>query len=162
MANVRFIDFAVTEVPELTDHLAAWADQLPPVGEAVPARPLLVLYDPATENQEFLHSILKAAGYQSPETEAWLLAWPRQQSLDLAALLRHLGTQQLMIFGLDLPPLGLHLQLAPYVPVQLAGNWYLLADGLAEIQAEKAAGKTAKAAALWKAIKSQFMYPQAS
>ena len=162
MTNVRFIDFQITEVPELTDNLAEWQGSVPAIGEAVNPRPLLVLYDQATAAPDFLESILTAAGYQQADQEAWLLGWSQGAPLDLAALMRHLGSEQLIIFGLDLAPLGLHLQLAPYVPVQLAGVWCMRADGLANIQAEKATGRTAKAAALWKGIKSQFLYTKHS
>jgi len=121
---------------------------------------LLVIYQEGEERQTFLNNILKAAGYHQPSEQLHLLPLQKQNTeMDLSKAIRLLNLQQVIIFGVQPATLGLHFQLANYVPVQVNHIWYLLADDLAIIQSEKAAGKPQKAGALWKAIKARFMRP---
>ncbi len=131
------------------------APSLLPLGAAAN---LLVLYLEGEGKRAFLFSILQAAGYQEPASSVYLYAVKEgSRAIDLTGLLRSLSVDRVLIFGLPLAALGWHLQLAPYVAVQVNQNWCLLADDLGLIEAEKNAGKPQKAAALWKGIKTQFL-----
>lgn len=151
----HFIDFKFIDVPELKESLYFLASQGIDIAASSPPRQLLVLY-PDGNNEDFLHGILRACGYASPSEEAWLLPWPSDKPLDLTALIRYLGSKKLMLFGQQLPNLGLHLNLANYSPVKIVDTWYVQADDLDTIRDEKNAGQTQKAAALWQAIKTHF------
>lgn len=113
---------------------------------------LLVLYD---EDLPFLQRVLKAAGYAEGEFHA--ITWPAGEPLNLSLLIRKLGVNKIILFGQDLPALGLHFQLAPYYPVTLANRTYLVAEPISSITAAKAKGNNTPAAALWRALQQGFL-----
>jgi len=116
---------------------------------------LLVLYD---GELPFLERVLKAAGYDQPAKQLHLVEWTdNKKGLDLAAILRQLGIQRVMLFGQDLVNLGLHFSVAPYFPVTVAGTTYLISESVAAIAAAKAAGNNAPAGALWRGIQTGFL-----
>lgn len=130
----------------------------PPLLPLSAAANLLVLYSEGEGKRAFLFSILQAAGYKDPSASVYLYTVGAEaRDLDLTGLLRSLSVNRVVVFGLPLSALGWHLQLAPYVPVEVNQTWCMLADDLGQIEAEKNAGKPQKAAALWKGIKAQFL-----
>lgn len=146
---MHFFDFDIVRQPAV-----------PKLEPAEEKQNLLIIFRDGEGKLEFLKSILKAAGYQHPEKELYLLPFSESDaSLDLAGLLRHLKVSRAMVFGLSPEPLGYHLRLAPYVPIEINQRWILLADDLADIFSEKEAGKPQKAGALWQAVKAQFLHP---
>ena len=126
-----------------------------------PARDLelLVIYHGELALRQFLGRILGAAGYKEPGTQLHLLEWPVDRILDLASLLRTLGTTKVILFGYDLPLLGIHLTVANYFPVTVAGVTYLMADSLEYISQAKENGDNQPAGALWSAVKQDFLNP---
>ena len=132
-----------------------YADALDRLG---PARdlPLLVLYHGELERRAFLLRILSAAGYPEPGTQLHLLEWSPTTPLDLAGLLRACGARQVILFGYEPAPLGLHFSVSQYFPVEVAGVRYLLADSLEFIETTKAAGDNRAAGALWKGVQDGF------
>ncbi|CAH0999494.1 hypothetical protein LEM8419_00794 [Neolewinella maritima] len=124
-----------------------------------PARDLdvLVLYYGELARRAFLGKILGAAGYTDPGTQLHLLEWPADQDLDLSTLVRSLNVNKVMLFGYTLPRLGLHLEVANYFPLTVAGTTYLIADSLDFIEDAKAGGDNRAAGALWTAVKGAFL-----
>jgi hypothetical protein len=118
---------------------------------------LLVIYHGDLSLRKFLARILKAAGYDEPGNQLHLLEWPAGEPLDLTGLLRELGANKVILFGYDLRPLGLHVEVANYFPITLAGVTYLTADSLEYISQTKDAGDNRAAGALWAAVKVDFM-----
>ena len=124
-----------------------------------PARDLdlLVVYHGELALRSFLQRILGAAGYQDPGTQLHLLEWPQDTPLDLASLVRVLNCDKVIVFGYALPQLGLHLAVANYFPIAVAGTTYLIADSLEYISQTKEAGDHQAAGALWTAMKEAFL-----
>ncbi|WP_116106673.1 hypothetical protein [Lewinella sp. IMCC34191] len=117
---------------------------------------LLVVYHGELARRAFLGRILAAAGYRDPGTQLHLLEWPASDDLDLTGLIRELKVTKVILFGYTTDRLGLHIDVANYFPVSLAGVTYLLADGLEYIEQTKDAGDNRAAGALWKAIQQDF------
>ncbi|MEM6396687.1 MAG: hypothetical protein AAF741_10095 [Bacteroidota bacterium] len=155
METPDFIDFKVIDLPELGESLKYLAKRGIEIEASTSSKQLLVLYKEGS-GEGFLHDILKACGYAEPSEEAWLIPWPAEQALDLTAMVRHLACDKVMLFGQQLPNLGLHLNLGHYSSVKISDVWYVKADDLDTIRDEKNAGKTQKAAALWQALKTHF------
>jgi len=131
-----------------------------PETPAVPqgGKKLLVIYRAGAEREQFLFGILRAAGYDDPKQQVGLLPLPDSVTeLDGSNLIRTSGAAQLLLFGFEPAALGFHLQLGRYVPVAVNQLLLLVADDLALINAEKQAGNTQKAGALWKAVKGHFL-----
>lgn len=144
---MHFFDFELINQPE------ALLDDLSPVKE----KKMLVFYCDGEGRRSFLFSILKAAGYTNPEAVIHFIPVTEEKyATDLSSLVRQLEINRVMIFGLSPADLGLRLQLGNYVPVEVNNCWFMIADDLAVIRDEKAAGKSQKAGALWKAVKARF------
>jgi hypothetical protein len=124
-----------------------------------PARDLelLVVYHGEIGLRDFLRRILHAAGYDEPGRQLHLLELSVNDPLDLTGLIRTLGVDRVLLFGYDLPSLGLHLRADNYQPVTVADVTYLFADSLEFISRTKENGDNRAAAALWTAIKSAFL-----
>ena len=118
---------------------------------------LLVVYHGELALRTFLQRILGAAGYKDPGTQLHLLEWPADVALDLSTLVRTLGVSKVILFGYDLPRLGLHLEVANYFPIEIAGTTYLIADSLEYISQTKEAGDNTAAGALWGGMKEAFL-----
>lgn len=131
---------------------AAARQQLPdPPAESA----LLVLYD---EGYDFLAKVLTAAGYRDLPDGVHLVVWSAaEEGLDLLALARELNAHRLLLFGQDPARLGLHLQLANFFPVTVAGRRLMLCPSLPQIAAAKAAGDNGPAAALWRGLQNGFL-----
>lgn len=147
---MHFLDFDIIRqpaTPELTASTKGSSD-------------LLVVFVEGEERRTFLGSILKAAGFAAFEKEVSLLGVrDASTAMDLSTLLlRESKISRVMVFGIEPKQLGIHFQLAPYVPITVNGHAYLLCDDLATIMTEKAAGKPQKAAALWRAVKIAFTH----
>ncbi|MBB4078737.1 hypothetical protein GGR28_001350 [Lewinella aquimaris] len=126
-----------------------------------PARDLelMVLYYGALARRAFLGRILGAAGYDEPGKQLHLLEWPADRELDLARLIRQTGVKKVVLFGYDLQRLGIHVEVANYFPLTLAGTTYLIADSLEFIEQTKNDGDNRPAGALWTAFKTDFIAP---
>lgn len=121
-------------------------------------RKLLVLYHGELARREFLSRILAAAGYDEPGTQLHLLEWPADGALDLMGLIRGLEASRVVLFGYELPQLGMHFEVANYLPIRVAGVDFLVADSLAYIEDAKNGGDNRPAGALWNAIKDDFAH----
>ena len=120
-----------------------------------PEADMLVLYQ---DNYDFLERVLQAAGYDDPQTQLHLLPWsPADGPLTLTTLQRQLGVTRTLLFGQDLPALGLHFQVIDFFPVTLAGVTYLTCPSVASIADAKAGGNNGPAGALWRAVKGHFL-----
>ncbi|PPK88644.1 hypothetical protein CLV84_1614 [Neolewinella xylanilytica] len=118
---------------------------------------LLVLYHGELTRRAFLGRILAAAGYQEPGKELHLLEWPASDDLDLAGLIRRTGATKIILFGYIPRRLGLHFEVANYVPITVAGITYLFADSLEFIEQTKDSGDNRAAGSLWGAMKTSFL-----
>ena len=133
--------------------LATARERLQP--EVDPAADLLVVYE---DDYDFLARVLQAAGYDAPQTQLHLLPWTAADGpLTLTALQRHLGISKTILFGQDLPALGLHFQVVDFFAVTVAGVTYLQCPAVSTIAAAKASGNNGPAGALWKAVKANFL-----
>ncbi|MEM9930470.1 MAG: hypothetical protein AAF840_11670 [Bacteroidota bacterium] len=145
----RFPDIELIGQPGFAEALRHLAPK------AVAEVDMLVIYD---TNFEFLARVLNAAGFEDPQVELHLLPWTEEQGgVDLAALLRHLQVNRVILFGQDLSALGLHFQIADYFPVSIAGVTYLKVPSVDFIATAKAKGDNGPAGALWRAVKAGFM-----
>lgn len=145
----HFFDFDLIRQPEPLDIAE---------GQALAAE-LVVLFLEGEERKDFLLNILKAAGYTNPKEEVLFLPLSEgNAAFDLSTLLLRQSKKPrgVLIFGLKASALGLHFNLGNYIPVEVNGVVYLLADDLLQIKNEKAAGNAQKAGALWRAVKATF------
>lgn len=159
MQDADFIDFQLVDLPELKDSLAYLSERKVNLEDPDTGRQLLILYEQGGDT-DFLKGVLNACGYEDPENQAWLVPWPIDRRLDLTTLQSHLGSDMVLLFGQSMVSLGLHLNLATYTPLSLGETTYLKADALNTIRDEKLEGKPQKAAALWQALKTRFLYKQ--
>ncbi|MTB52851.1 hypothetical protein [Lewinella sp. W8] len=142
-----FLNFQLIGQPDRDPHTATLIPD--------PAKDTLIVY---RGELPFLQRILAAAGYDNPAEQLHLLSWPDpEQSLDLADLTRHLLVSKVILFGQNLPALGLHFQLTDYFPAEIAGKRFLKAPALTEIKSAKEAGNNVPAGSLWKAIQNGFL-----
>ena len=118
---------------------------------------LLILYD---GDLPFLERVLLAAGYPTPREDCYLLQRdPDAASLSLTELLTDLGVSRALLFGQDLPALGLHFRMAKYVPLTIGTTTYMTCDPVAAISAAKDGGDNKPSRALWGGIQAAFVYP---
>ncbi len=96
-----------------------------------------------------LENILKATGHSITETD--ILNLSTLPSSDARAVLATKSTNYFITFGVPLIKLQLDLLLPPYTPKYIEGIWFLLADPLSVIDADKALKKR-----LWQALKKMF------
>ncbi|MPR35093.1 hypothetical protein [Salmonirosea aquatica] len=96
-----------------------------------------------------LENILKATGHSIAETD--ILNFSTLSSADARAVLATKSTNYFITFGVPLIKLQLDLLLPPYTPKYIEGIWFLLADPLSVIDADKSLKKR-----LWLALKKMF------
>ena len=143
-----FLNFQLIGQPDPND--------LPAEMTASADKELLIVFQ---DNLPFLERILGAAGYTNPADQLHLLAWNNDDgALDLAGLARQLQVSKVILFGQNLPQLGLHFQLTNFFPADIAGKKFLVAPSLAEIKSAKEAGNNGPAGSLWKAIQNGFLH----
>ncbi|MEM8583371.1 MAG: hypothetical protein AAGF87_03830 [Bacteroidota bacterium] len=159
MQDLDFIDFQLVDLPELKDSLTYLSDRGVNLKDPDTGRQLLILYEEGGDN-DFLKGVLHACGYENPDNQTWQLPWPVDKRLDITKLQSHLGSNMILLFGQSMVNLGLHLNLATYSPLSLGETTYLKADALNTIRDEKLEGKPQKAAALWQALKTRFLFKQ--
>ena len=129
-------------------------------GPAEAARPeaekcLVVIYDGSLP---FLLKVLRAAGYQRPEEQTYLIQRTAADApLDLTGLLERLAMRRVMLFGQVLPELGIHFHLAYYFPATVGGRTYMCCEGVETIAAAKDRGNNQAAGALWRGIQRAFL-----
>lgn len=96
-----------------------------------------------------LENILKATGHDPAETD--LLNFSHLPQADARTVLAQKSTNYFISFGVPLIKLKLDLLLPPYTPKQIEGIWFLLAEPLSVIDADKERKKR-----LWLALKKMF------
>lgn len=96
-----------------------------------------------------LENILKAAGHSITETD--ILNLSTLPHSDARSILASKSTNYFITFGVPLIKLQLDLLLPPYTPKYIEGIWFLLADPLSVIDADKALKKR-----LWLALQQMF------
>lgn len=116
---------------------------------------ILVLVDEQKQNDLspsdalLLENILKATGHSITETD--ILNFSTLSSSDARAVLVTKSTNYFITFGVPLIKLQLDLLLPPYTPKYIEGIWFLLADPLSVIDADKTLKKR-----LWLALQKMF------
>ena len=139
----------------------------PPVTVPTPASSRLVVAFPALQHRILilvdeksqsdllpsdallLENILKATGHAAAETD--ILNFSYIPQADARTVLATKSTNYFISFGVPLIKLQLDLLLPPYTPKQIEGIWFLLAEPLSDIDADKARKKR-----LWLALKKMF------
>jgi predicted nucleic acid-binding protein len=96
-----------------------------------------------------LENILKATGHSITETD--ILNFRSLPTADARAVLSTKSTNYFITFGVPLIKLQLDLLLPPYTPKYIEGIWFLLADPLSVIDANKELKKR-----LWLALQQMF------
>ncbi len=96
-----------------------------------------------------LENILKATGHDIAETD--ILNFSNIAQTDARTVLAQKSTNYFISFGVPLIKLKLDLLLPPYMPKKIEGIWFLLAEPLSVIDADKARKKR-----LWLALKQMF------
>ena len=96
-----------------------------------------------------LDNILKAVGHDPAATD--LLNFSHLLQADARTVLAQKSTNYFISFGVPLIKLKLDLLLPPYSPKQIEGIWFLLAEPLSVINADKELKKR-----LWLALKKMF------
>jgi hypothetical protein len=96
-----------------------------------------------------LENILKATGHSVNETD--ILNFSSIPRADARTVLATKSTNYFITFGVPLIKLQLDLLLPPYTPKYIEGIWFLLADPLPVIDADKALKKR-----LWLALQKMF------
>lgn len=97
-----------------------------------------------------LENILKATGHSMAETD--ILNFSYIPQADARTVLSQKSTNYFITFGVPLIRLQLDLLLPPYMPKQIEGIWFLLADPLSVIDADKSLKKR-----LWQALQKMFL-----
>ncbi len=96
-----------------------------------------------------LENILKAIGHDPTQTD--ILNFSHLPQADARTVLAQKSTNYFISFGVPLIKLKLDLLLPPYTPKQIEGIWFLLAEPLSVIDADKERKKR-----LWLALKKMF------
>lgn len=102
-----------------------------------------------TSDALLLENILRATGHSITETD--ILNFSTLSSSDARAVLATKSTNYFITFGVPLIKLQLDLLLPPYTPKYIEGIWFLLADPLSVIDADKVLKKR-----LWLALQQMF------
>jgi hypothetical protein len=103
----------------------------------------------APEDALLLENILKATGHSAAETD--LINFSYIPQADARTVLAQKSTNYFITFGVPLIKLQLDLLLPPYTPKQIEGIWFLLADSLPAINADKSLKKR-----LWLSLQKMF------
>jgi hypothetical protein len=158
---------ATTEEPPVPLPAANPAPAAPAVATAMPSRQqaevkfpilqhkiLILTDDPQNKNLSesealLLHNILKAVGHAPENTDT--LNFSFLPGADARAVLSEKRIHYFITFGVPLIKLQLDLLLVPYTPKFDEGIWFLLAEPLAVIDADKALKKK-----LWLALQKMF------
>lgn len=143
--------------PEIVQEQPA---PIPEVKSSFPAlnhKVLILINDPVNENLPvaealLLDNILKAVGNSSANSDILNLSFI--PGADASKVLSEKRTNYFITFGVPLIKLNLDLLLVPYAPKMVEGIWFLLADPLAIIDADKALKKK-----LWLALQKIFEKP---
>ncbi|TLU98733.1 hypothetical protein [Dyadobacter luticola] len=149
---------ALPKTPAITPPVAAAPQPAKPVAqEYFPAlkHQILILID-EPKNKEMpdseallLDNILKAVGHSTSHAD--ILNFSFLPGQNARSVLSEKKTNFFITFGVPLIKLNLDLLLAPYTPKSIEGIWFLLADPLAVIEADRDLKKK-----LWQALKKMF------
>ncbi len=102
------------------------------------------------EHALLLENILKATGHSIAQTD--ILNFSYIPQADARTVLSTKSTNFFITFGVPLIRLQLDLLLPPYMPKQIEGIWFLLADPLSDIEGDKTLKKR-----LWQALQKMFL-----
>jgi hypothetical protein len=108
--------------------------------------------DLITSEAIFLDNILKAVGSSIENSD--ILNFSFLPGRDARTVLSEKKTNHFITFGVPLIKLKLDLLLVPYTPKSIDGIWFLLADPLAVIEADRNLKKK-----LWQALQKMFEMP---
>lgn len=110
------------------------------------------------EDYAFLENVLKAANLTPFEEKIFLLHTKNQNlSLSLSSIAKKANVKHLIIFGLNLPNLGISAQLPLYQFVEINDLKMMFSDPVFVIRKDRENKKNQRAAALWQALKTQFL-----
>ncbi|CAG5070455.1 hypothetical protein DYBT9623_03001 [Dyadobacter sp. CECT 9623] len=156
---------AKTPVPEVSAPVVAEPKTVLPATPVVPppAAPdfpklkhkVLILIDEQKQKDMlasealFLDNILKAVGHSTEHAD--ILNFSFLPGQDARKVFSEKRTNFFITFGVPLIRLHLDLLLAPYTPKNIDGIWFLLADPLVVIEADRNLKKK-----LWQALKQMF------
>lgn len=127
----------------------------PPITFPVLNHKILILTDDAKSKNlieseaVLLNNILKAVGHSLEKTD--VMNYSFLQGADARQVLSEKRTHYFITFGVPLIKLNLDLLLVPYAPKLVEGIWFLLADPLTVIDADKTVKKK-----LWLALQKMF------
>ncbi len=146
---------AVVSAPEVI--VLEVEPELPQVVVSLPPlkHRLLVLVEEKTQpglkpaDARLLENILKATGHSIAEVD--ILNISTLPKADARSVVAAKSTHYFITFGVPLIKLQIDLLFQPYVPRQIEGVWFLLAEPLATIDADKTKKKQ-----LWLALKQMF------
>jgi hypothetical protein len=110
-----------------------------------------------TTDQAFLESVLAAVKLTPLDAKTLLLVVAPDDRLDLTSFCRHQAIHTVLIFGHQLPLLGIRAELPWYVFTRLGDLSLLRVHALSTIREEREKNQNEKAGALWKALKSKFL-----
>lgn len=137
----------------------------PDVGypDAPEAPEILVIHD-SPEHRPFLDRVLAAAGYDDPDSQVYALHRPPAAGpFHLHDLIAKTGVRKIILFGQDLPDLGLHFDVRGYhrsfpnngyVAATISGVRYLIETSLVTIAEANAAGDKSHARRLWNGLRA--------
>ncbi len=152
--NNPFFDFDLLAFPNKADHQFTIEGQ----GQG---KILILAYIPQQDKNEdyaFLENVLKAVNLTPLEDKIHLLQSANDKiNLSLSRLATKMDSKHILIFGLNLKNLGVRADIPKYQFLKLNKLNILLCDSIGLIREERAAKKNQKAAALWQALKTQFL-----
>ena len=141
----------VTEKPELPKVVSA-----PVVHELAALKHRILILTEEQKQQEmmapeaiFLDNILKAVKFSINEADIFNISF--LPPTDARSVISGRKTNYFITFGVPLVKLNVDLLLMPYTPKQVDGVWFLLADPLAAIEADRDLKRK-----LWQALQKMF------
>lgn len=150
----HFFDFDLLGFPEQNNT------DISVIGKGDASVLILTLFpkESKAEDQSFMENVLKAANLTPLEDKIFHLHIINEHiNLSLSHIAQRLNVKSVIIFGLKLEQLGIRAQLAPYQFVHINKLHIMWAHSITMIREDRAAKKNQKAAALWQALKGQYL-----
>jgi hypothetical protein len=151
-AVVKPVATPVVQKPILptTPAVPVITSEFPPLQHKI----LILIDEPKQESMlpseaAFLNNILKAVGHSTDHSD--VLNFSFLPGTDARKVFKDKKTNFFITFGVPLIKLNLDLLLAPYMPKNIDGVWFLLADPLVVIEADRNLKKK-----LWQALQKMF------
>ncbi|MCB0636697.1 MAG: hypothetical protein KDC54_08770 [Lewinella sp.] len=149
----HYLDYELFSLPEKKD----WSVKIK--GRGLSGLLVVVAAEEADRegSLDFLESILQAVELTPLSERVHLLQLNPEDQLPVIPLCREKGVDKVLLFGLPPAQAGLQARWPAYTFARLSGVRLLWAHPLEQIKAERQAGDSRKAAALWKALKTHLM-----